>query len=91
MRRVVETRIEKSKPKLNTLLKGLKGGIKQRVETRQKILDLYEFDEEERDEAEKERKNELRKYMDEGDIDNPNKEFVDLKVKLKKAFLDLKD
>ena len=44
MRRIIETRIEKNKPKLSQLLKGLKGGILQRLETKKKILDLYECD-----------------------------------------------
>jgi hypothetical protein len=91
MRKVIETRIEKAKPKLGMLLKGLKGGLRQRMETRQKLLDLYECDEEERDILEKEKRAELKGYMEEGDSVDKNTLYIELKLRLKKAQADLRE
>jgi CRP-like cAMP-binding protein len=41
MRKIYEIRMEKAKPKLGQLLKGLKGGLRQKMEMRKKILELY--------------------------------------------------
>lgn len=91
MRKIHETKLQKGKPKLDQLLKGLKGGILQRMETRKKILDLYECEEDERHEIERQKKQELKKFMDEGDEQEKNITFVDLKIKVKKAMADLQE
>jgi len=89
MRKVHETRLEKAKPKLGQLLKGLKGGLLQRMETRKRILDLYEYDDEEKEAIKKEREIELKKFMENGDEKEKNKAFIDLKCRVKKALADL--
>lgn len=62
------------------------------METRKKIMELYEFDEEEREFNEQKRKADLRsKFMDEGDEKEKNKNFIELKIKLKKALYDLNE
>jgi hypothetical protein len=58
------------------------------METRKKILDLYECEEDERHEIERQKKQELKKFMDEGDEQEKNITFVDLKIKVKKAMAD---
>lgn len=46
MRKILEMRKQNKKPRLGQLIMGLRGEPKQRLATRKKILDLYEYTEE---------------------------------------------
>lgn len=89
MRKVQETRMEKAKPKLGQLLKGLKGGLRQKMETRKKILELYENDEVAKAKAKKQKEDELKKFVEEGD--DKNKTYVEIKCRIMKAYDDLEE
>ena len=59
------------------------------METRKKILDLYEFNEQEREMAKRQKQEKLMEFMEEGDDQLQNKTFVNLKCRLRKAYDDL--
>lgn len=61
------------------------------METRKRILDLYEYEENEREQIMKQKKEALKKYLEEDDFNETNSLFVDLKVKLKKSMEELED
>ena len=61
------------------------------METRKRILDLYEYEENEREKIMKQKKEGLKKYLEEDDFNETNDLFVDLKVKLKKSMEELED
>ena len=76
---------------MGALLKGLKGGLKQRMETGKKIMDLYEYDEEEREVIDKQKQIDLKKFMDEGDEKDKNTVYIDLKLKIRKSLAELNE
>ena len=89
MRRIQEIRIKNSKPKLSDLLKELrKGGPVQRMEVKRKILALYEFDEKEKEEQLKEKK-ENQTQMTKEDMNEKNQTFLKLKLNMKKILDEL--
>lgn len=59
--------------------------------TRKRILDLYEYEDDEREKILKQKKEALKRYLDEDDFSETNALFVDLKVKLKKSMEELED
>ena len=59
--------------------------------TRKRILDLYEYEDDEREYIQKQEKEALKKYLEESDFSEKNTFFVDLKVKLKKSMEELED
>lgn len=61
------------------------------METRKRILDLYEYEDDEREKIMKQKKEGLKKYLEEDDYNESNSLFVDLKVKLKKSMEELED
>ena len=61
------------------------------METRKRILDLYEYEDDEREKIMKQKKEALKKYLEEDDFNETNNLFVDLKVKLKKSMEELED
>ena len=61
------------------------------METRKRILDLYEYEDNEREKIMKQKKEALKKYLEEDDFNENNSLFVDLKVKLKKSMEELED
>lgn len=61
------------------------------METRKKILDLYETDEVEKLKQKKQKEEELKKFMDEDDEKNKNKTYVEVKCRIMKAFDDLEE
>lgn len=61
------------------------------METRKKILDLYENDEVAKTKAKKEKEEDLRKFMEVGDEKNKNKTYVEMKCRIMKAYDDLEE
>ena len=61
------------------------------METKKKILDLYEFNEEEREADKVKKKQELQKFLDKGDETEKNASFIHMKLRLKKTLADLKE
>lgn len=61
------------------------------METRKKILDLYEYNEAEREQAKRQKEEKLREFMEEGDESIKNKTFVNLKCRLRKGLDDLEE
>lgn len=61
------------------------------METRKKILDLYENDEAEKVKLKKQKEEDLRKYMEEGDEKNKNKTYVEMKCRIVKAYDDMEE
>lgn len=89
MRRIQELRIQKSKPKLSDLLKELKkGGPVQKMEVKRKILALYEFDDDEKEQMMKQEKKEVIE-MDKEDANEKNQTYLNMKIKIKKILKEL--
>jgi hypothetical protein len=61
------------------------------METRKKILDLYENDEVEKAKAKKQKEENLSKFLEEGDDKNKNKSYVEMKCRIMKAYDDLEE
>ena len=90
MRRIQEIRMNRSKPKLSDLMKGLKTGDHlKKMEIKKKILALYEFDEDEKENKQVKKDNDLRKFMDKDDALEKNQTFLNMKLRIKKVISEL--